>query len=82
MISRQDLERLASLKSDHGILAAYIPLDPRLRFVRQQAASNLEQPSKRLSAVSKRAGGKRLLTGRVLTYLISYQIRSRWLVAL
>jgi hypothetical protein len=42
MISRQDIERLASLKSDHGILTAYIPLDPRLRFVRQQAASQFK----------------------------------------
>jgi len=39
MISRQDLERLAHLKSDQGILTAYIPLDPRLRFVRRQPAS-------------------------------------------
>jgi peptide chain release factor subunit 1 len=42
MISRQDLERLASLKSDHGILTAYIPLDPRLRFVRHQAVSQFK----------------------------------------
>jgi peptide chain release factor subunit 1 len=42
MISRQDLERLASLKSDHGILTAYIRLDPRLRFVRQQAVSQFK----------------------------------------
>ena len=43
MISRQDLERLANLKSDHGILTAYIPLDPRLRFVRQQPASQFKR---------------------------------------
>jgi peptide chain release factor subunit 1 len=42
MISRQELERLAKLKSDHGILTAYIRLDPRLRFVRQQAASQFK----------------------------------------
>lgn len=42
MISHQDLERFAKLKSDHGILTAYIPLDPRLRFVRQQAASQFK----------------------------------------
>ena len=42
MISRQDLERLATLKSDHGILSAYLRLDPRLRFVRQQAASQFK----------------------------------------
>lgn len=42
MISRQDLERLAQLKSDHGILTAYIRLDPRLRFLRQQAAAQFK----------------------------------------
>jgi peptide chain release factor subunit 1 len=42
MISRQELERLATLKSDYGILTAYIRLDPRLRFVRQQAASQFK----------------------------------------
>jgi peptide chain release factor subunit 1 len=42
MISRQDVERLARLRSDHGILTAYIRLDPRLRFVRQQAASQFK----------------------------------------
>ena len=36
MISRKDLEGLASLKSEHGILTAYIQLNPRLRFLRQQ----------------------------------------------
>jgi peptide chain release factor subunit 1 len=46
MISRQDLERLANLKSDHGILTAYIPLDPRLRFVRQQPASQFKRALK------------------------------------
>lgn len=38
MISRQDLEQLAKVKSDH-ILSAYIRLDPRLRFVCYQAAT-------------------------------------------
>ncbi len=42
MISRQDLERLARLKSDYGILTAYIRLDPQLRFLRQQAASQFK----------------------------------------
>jgi hypothetical protein len=42
MISRQDLERLARLKSEHGILTVYIRLDPRLRFLRQQAASQFK----------------------------------------
>ena len=42
MISRQDLERLARIQSDHGILTAYIRLDPRWRFLRQQAASQFK----------------------------------------
>jgi peptide chain release factor subunit 1 len=42
MISRQDIERLARLKSEHGILTAYVRLDPRLRFLRQQAASQFK----------------------------------------
>lgn len=42
MISHTDIERLARLKSDHGILTAYIRIDPRLRFVRQQAVSQFK----------------------------------------
>jgi peptide chain release factor subunit 1 len=56
MISRQDLERFASLKSDHGILTAYIPLDPRLRFVRHQAASQFKGA---LKTVQHRVQGSR-----------------------
>jgi peptide chain release factor subunit 1 len=56
MISRQDVERLAKLKSDHGILTAYIPLDPRLRFVRQQAASQFKGA---LKAAQRRLQGDR-----------------------
>jgi hypothetical protein len=42
MISHQEIERLANLKSDHGILTAYLRIDPRLRFVRQQAAAQFK----------------------------------------
>jgi hypothetical protein len=42
MISRIDVERLAKWRSDHGILSAYIPIDPRLRFVRQLAAAQFK----------------------------------------
>jgi hypothetical protein len=58
MISHQDLERLARLKSDHGILTAFIRLDPRLRFVRQQAASQFKGALKAAQGGSKRAAGK------------------------
>jgi peptide chain release factor subunit 1 len=36
MISLEEIERLAKLRSEQGILSAYIQLDPRLRFVRRQ----------------------------------------------
>jgi len=42
MISREDIERLAQLKSEHGILSAYIRIDPRLRYLRQQATSQFK----------------------------------------
>jgi len=42
MIDRDDLERLAKLKSEHGILSAYVRLDPRLRFMRRQAATQFK----------------------------------------
>ena len=47
MISRQEIERLAALKSERGILSAYICLDPRLRFVRQQATLQFKGALKR-----------------------------------
>jgi peptide chain release factor subunit 1 len=42
MISHEDIERLANLKSEQGILSAYIRIDPRLRYLRQQAASQFK----------------------------------------
>ncbi|HWO42297.1 MAG TPA: Vms1/Ankzf1 family peptidyl-tRNA hydrolase, partial [Candidatus Eisenbacteria bacterium] len=42
MISREEVERLAALKSGHGILTAYVRLDPRLRFVRRQAVTQFK----------------------------------------
>jgi peptide chain release factor subunit 1 len=42
MISRKEIERLANLQSEHGILTAYLRIDPRLRFVRHQAASQFK----------------------------------------
>src|SRR5919108_3413697 len=42
MISREEVERLARLKSEQGILTAYVRIDPRLRFVRQQAGSQFK----------------------------------------
>ena len=42
MILRKDIERLAELKSDHGIVSAYIRIDPRLRFLRHQPISQFK----------------------------------------
>ena len=42
MLSRSDIERLAKLKSEHGILSAYVRMDPRLRYLRQQAATQFK----------------------------------------
>jgi hypothetical protein len=32
MISRKDLERLAALRSDQGVLGVYLKIDPQLRY--------------------------------------------------
>jgi peptide chain release factor subunit 1 len=56
MISHNDVARLASLKSDHGILSAYVRIDPRLRFMRQQATSQFKGAAK---AAQRRALEKR-----------------------
>ena len=56
MISRNDLERLAALKSDHGILTAYLSLDPRLRFMHRQAATRFKGSLKK---AQRRLGNSR-----------------------
>jgi peptide chain release factor subunit 1 len=56
MISHKEIERLASLKSEHGILTAYLRIDPRLRFVRQQATSQFKGA---LKAAQRRIQGGR-----------------------
>jgi peptide chain release factor subunit 1 len=56
MISHKEIERLANLKSDQGILTAYLRIDPRLRFVRQQAAAQFKGA---LKAAQRRIQGGR-----------------------
>jgi peptide subunit release factor 1 (eRF1) len=83
MILHSDIERLAKLKSDHGILTAYIPMDPRLRFVRQQAVSQFKGA---LKAAQERLRGTRWQdaldreSDQVLNFLSSSEPAGRGLV--
>ncbi len=61
IVSRQNIGRLARLKSDHGKLTAYIRLDPRLRFVRQQAASQFKGAAKEARQRIEREQGQDVL---------------------
>ena len=71
MISRQDLERLAKVKSDHGILSAYVRLDPRLRFVRRQAVAQFKGAFKAAQRRIQEGSGKMLSSERVLMFSTS-----------
>jgi peptide subunit release factor 1 (eRF1) len=82
MISPQELERLASLKSDHGILTAYIDLDPSLRFVRRlvvaQFKGALKAAQRRVQDTRWREALERE-SARVLDYLSGWEPKSRGL---
>jgi len=72
MISRQDVERLAQLKSEHGILSAYIHMDPRLRFVRLQGLIQFKGAVKKFETRREAARWREALdreSARVLDYL-------------
>jgi peptide chain release factor subunit 1 len=47
MLSRSELERLAALKSDDGILSVYIKVDPNLGYDRTQASAAFKGATKR-----------------------------------
>lgn len=56
MLTRLELERLAALKSDEGILSVYIKIDPAMGYDRGQAASKFKGASKRfLRSADQRA---------------------------
>jgi hypothetical protein len=82
MVSRAELKRLAGLKSSQGILTAYVRLDPRLRFVRQQAVAQFKGAFKqaqariheRWQAALEREGA------RVLDFLSSWEPAGQGLV--
>jgi len=47
MISRKELERLAALRSDEGVLSVYLKMDPQLRYDPNQAAAKFKGALKR-----------------------------------
>ncbi|MGQ9572221.1 MAG: baeRF10 domain-containing protein [Dehalococcoidia bacterium] len=49
MISRKDVERLATLHSEEGILSAYIKIDPQLRYEPSQPAVKFKGALKRFA---------------------------------
>jgi peptide chain release factor subunit 1 len=53
MISRQELERLAALRSDDGILSVYLKLDPRLGYDRGQALAKFKGALRRFQRTTR-----------------------------
>jgi peptide chain release factor subunit 1 len=83
IVSRQNIGRLARLKSDHGKLTAYIRLDPRLRFVRQQAASQFKGAAKEARQRIERQQWQDVLereSSHVLDFLCDWEPTGRGLV--
>ena len=67
MISRKELERLAALRSDEGVLSVYLKMDPQLRYDPNQAAAKFKGALKRfqhttadenLASVAEREKGR------------------------
>ncbi len=52
MISHKELERLANLRSDEGVLSVYLKIDPQLRYDRNQAATKFKGALKRFQRTS------------------------------
>jgi peptide chain release factor subunit 1 len=82
MISRKQVERLAVLHSEEGILSAYIKIDPRLRYEPSQPAVKFKGALKRFA---RRAKDERWLAvaerekDRVLNFLEGLEVTSRGL---
>jgi peptide chain release factor subunit 1 len=82
MISRKQVERLATLHSDEGILSAYIKIDPRLRYEPRQPAVKFKGALKRFA---RRAKDERWLAAaerekeRVLNFLEEWEATGRGL---
>jgi peptide chain release factor subunit 1 len=53
MISRKELERLAALRSDDGILSVYLKLDPRLAYDRGQAQAKFKGALRRFERATE-----------------------------
>jgi len=72
MISRQDLERLAALKSDDGIVSAYVRIDPKLVYDRQAHAAQFKGAVRAFLRANKNGWRQAVLereSGRILKYL-------------
>lgn len=82
MISRKEVERLATLHSEEGILSAYIKVDPRLRYEPSQPAVKFKGALKRFA---RRAKDERWLAvaerekDRVLSFLEGWDASGRGL---
>jgi peptide chain release factor subunit 1 len=82
MISRRDIEHLAQLHSDEGILSAYIKIDPRLGYDRRQPEAKFKGA---LSLCARTADAKSLAVlerekAPVLNFLRSWGQQGRGLV--
>lgn len=82
MLSRPELERVAALRSDEGILSVYIKVDPQLGYDRGQAASKFKGASKRFqrSADEKAKEIYEREAERVLKYVENWSPSGRGLV--
>lgn len=71
MITRKDLERLAALKSDEGIVSAYIKVDPKLAYDRQSNAAQFKGAVR--TYLRGKSGGRQAAldreSGRILKFL-------------
>ena len=81
MISRRDIEHLAQLHSDDGILSAYIKIDPRLGYDRRQAEAKFKGA---LTRCARTADARSLAVlerekAPVLDFLRSWEQRGRGL---
>jgi peptide chain release factor subunit 1 len=52
MITKKELDRLADLRSERGILSVYVKIDPRLRYDHGQAAAKFKGALKRFQRTS------------------------------
>lgn len=82
MITRKEVERLATLQSEEGILSAYIRIDPQLGYDPGQAAARLKGALKRFSRATEdqdRLAVAEREKDRVLSFLEEWEPSGRGL---